>query len=337
MFADLPPVVEPNLQGVWPDLPEPFLDLPDWPDLPGVGAGANATPSSPVTSKKRLRNASSSEDTQCSGLSADTTTTSKKRREGDVKLGSTAAVSVVESKERLDRKEKNRRSAAASRLRKKAAFEEMQLKVRELEMELALLRSENATLRNLASLASLNTSARWRGVEGGQPAEHIVDFPPLESPPYHPLPSRRSPSRRSPSLEFLELFEYIHFDLLLPPRRGCCVPLLALSSLSILDAATSLCPLPPPTTTHTPSRGRAASFCSAPAASATVVSFPPRPPLLLEKRGARREKKYQPNKDPVRLFGRPAREERTTVVCAESCSESETFAVWTGANDAPPP
>ena len=195
MFADLPPVVEPNLQGVWPDLPEPFLDLPDWPDLPGVGAGANATPSSPVTSKKRLRNASSSEDTQCSGLSADTTTTSKKRREGDVKLGSTAAVSVVESKERLDRKEKNRRSAAASRLRKKAAFEEMQLKVRELEMELALLRSENATLRNLASLASLNTSARWRGVEGGQPAEHIVDFPPLESPPYHPLPSRRSPSR----------------------------------------------------------------------------------------------------------------------------------------------
>ena len=218
MFADLPPVVEPNLQGVWPDLPEPFLDLPDWPDLPGVGAGANATPSSPVTSKKRLRNASSSEDTQCSGLSADTTTTSKKRREGDVKLGSTAAVSVVESKERLDRKEKNRRSAAASRLRKKAAFEEMQLKVRELEMELALLRSENATLRNLASLASLNTSARWRGVEGGQPAEHIVDFPPLESPPYHPLPSPRSPSRRSPSLKFLELFEYIHFDLLLPPQ-----------------------------------------------------------------------------------------------------------------------
>ena len=295
MFADLPPVVEPNLQGVWPDLPEPFLDLPDWPDLPGVGAGANATPSSPVTSKKRLRNASSSEDTQCSGLSADTTTTSKKRREGDVKLGSTAAVSVVESKERLDRKEKNRRSAAASRLRKKAAFEEMQLKVRELEMELALLRSENATLRNLASLASLNTSARWRGVEGGQPAEHIVDFPPLESPPYHPLPSRRSPSRRSPSrrspsLEFLELFEYIHFDLLLPPRRGCCVPLLALSSLSILDAATSLCPLPPPTTTHTPSRGRVASLCSAPAASATVVSFTPVLRCCLKKggRGGRR-------------------------------------------------
>lgn len=32
-----------------------------------------------------------------------------------------------------------------------------------------------------------------------------------------------------------------------------------------------------------------------------------------------------------------SREERTTVVCAESCSQSETFAVWTKANDAPRP
>merc|ERR1711934_852014 len=74
-------------------------------------------------------------------------------------------------------------SAAASRLRKKAAMETMLLRCKELESANASLSYylglANAEIQNLRrDLASLNTSA-----SRGQPAEQYLDFLPLESPP----------------------------------------------------------------------------------------------------------------------------------------------------------
>ncbi|QDZ19734.1 BZIP domain-containing protein [Chloropicon primus] len=172
-------------------LPEPFylpppeetFDLPETFDTWLLSGLAGEQEKEGGCSKKRTRRGSGSSvdtgtETQCSGLSCDTTT-SKKRCLAAVK--EERAENDGESKQ-LDRKEKNRRSAAASRLRKKAAMEELQLKVRQLETENATLKYREAManreimfLRN--ELASLNTSAGR-----GQPAEHKLDFPPLESP-----------------------------------------------------------------------------------------------------------------------------------------------------------
>ena len=140
-------------------------------------------------------------------------------------------------------------------------MEELQLRVRELETENATLKyREVLASREIqylrSELASLNTSA-----SGGQPAEHILDFPPLESPPLSPLElwtssllcRPKSETERSRSLVFaqLELLclpqEDTTFDLLYsynihqhallqtsPPLRHLCPQhLLSLSPLSL--------------------------------------------------------------------------------------------------------
>merc|ERR1712176_933558 len=89
-----------------------------------------------------------------------------------------------ESKQ-LDRKEKNRRSAAASRLRKKAAMETMLLRCKELESANASLSCylglANAEIQNLRrDLASLNTSASRVGMK---PAEQLHTLYPHPAPP----------------------------------------------------------------------------------------------------------------------------------------------------------
>mmetsp|Transcript_7424 Transcript_7424/g.19055 ORF Transcript_7424/g.19055 Transcript_7424/m.19055 type:complete len:296 (+) Transcript_7424:127-1014(+) len=111
-----------------------------------------------------------------------------------------------ESDTTFERKEKNRKSAALSRERKKAAMDQMMLRCKALE-------STNATLNYLLSmanmevhtlrkeLASLNTSAS--GKSSAEPAEQNIikknlDFLPTKSPPKSlstPFPKVRSNQR----------------------------------------------------------------------------------------------------------------------------------------------
>lgn len=166
-------------------------------------------PQPAAAGKKRLReNSLGSEDSCSDAVSVEQAATKKGKSDATAAAGAATG----ESKE-LDRKEKNRRSAAASRLRKKAAMETMLLRCKELESANASLSYylglANAEIQNLRrDLASLNTSA-----SRGQPAEQYLDFPPLESPRQSPpkdlqdlssvpLPCQRSGTEKSPSLAF---------------------------------------------------------------------------------------------------------------------------------------
>lgn len=123
------------------------------------------------------------------------TAKSRKRARSDNSDGenSSAAVATAAAKRTsasdLDRKEKNRRSAAQSRERKKAAMDSMLLRCKALESTNAtltyLLSMANTEIHTLKKeLASQNTGAS--GALAASPAEH--DFLPMKSTPKSSLP-----------------------------------------------------------------------------------------------------------------------------------------------------
>jgi len=174
-----------------------------------ANTGTNTT-SCPPQGKKRSAPEASGSDLDCSCCEEDSSKSDAKKPK--VEGADVQATATTKRKEKsnssdttvaLDRKEKNRRSAALSRERKKAAMDSMLLRCKALE-------STNATLNYLLSmanveiqalrreLASSNTSARSVGNKGQKSTETEQTGPTY-------LPAVQKIDNNTYNLDFLKL------------------------------------------------------------------------------------------------------------------------------------